>query len=80
MNRLNLTLDDDTACALDRHCRRVRKPRATLARELIREAIQQREARERIQQLARDYASGQDDSAALLGDLETLQLELLENA
>lgn len=78
MNRLNLTLDHDTASALERYSRRGGKPRATLARELIREAIEQREARERLRQLARDYAAGRDDSAELLADLEVLQLDLLE--
>jgi hypothetical protein len=50
-----------------------------VARELIHEAIQQRETRERLQQLARDYVAGRDDAAALLSDLEVSQLELLES-
>ncbi len=80
MNRLNLTLDADTASALERHSRRGKMPRAAVARELIREAIQQREARERLQRLAKDYASGRADAADLLADMEVAQLELLEDA
>jgi hypothetical protein len=79
MNRLNLTLDDDTASALERYSGRAKKPRAAVARELIREAIQQRDARARLQQLARDYVSGRDDAAALLSELEVAQLELLDS-
>jgi hypothetical protein len=80
MNRLKLTLDDDTASALERHSRGGKMPRAALARELIREAIQRRETRERLQQLANDYAKGRADAADLLEDMEVAQLELLEDA
>jgi len=80
MNRLNLTLDDATASALERHSRRGKMPRAAVARELIREAIQRREMRERLQQLANDYAKGRADAADLLEDMEIAQLELLEDA
>ncbi|HEV3189899.1 MAG TPA: hypothetical protein VGY54_05345 [Polyangiaceae bacterium] len=79
MNRVNLTLDDDLASALKRYSGRAKRPQAAVARELIREAIQQRDARERLQQLARDYAAGRDDAAALLSELEVSQLELLES-
>ena len=78
MSRLNLTLDSDTSKALERHAKHERRPRAALARELLREAIRQREARERQRQLARDYAAGRSDAAALLSDLEQAQLELLD--
>jgi predicted transcriptional regulator len=78
MSRLNLTLDDDTSTALQRHARRHHQPRAALARELIREALGQREALERRRRLASDYAAGRADAAALLSDLETAQLDLLE--
>jgi tyrosyl-tRNA synthetase len=78
MERLNLTLDLDTSNALRRHAQRRKQPRASLARELIREAISQRETREREQQLARDYAAGRADAVALLSDLEAAQLDLLE--
>lgn len=78
MERLNLTLDEGTSGALARHARREGKPRATLARELIREAIARRETLERERKLARDYAAGRSDTRQLLHDLEAAQLELLD--
>ncbi len=78
MARLNLTLDDDTAEALDRHARRQRRPRAVLARELIREALEERETRARRAALARDYAAERVATAALLSELEAAQVELLD--
>jgi hypothetical protein len=78
MERLNLTLDPDTSIALNRHAKRQRKPRAALARELIREAIEHRETLAQRQQLARDYTSGRADAAALLAEMEAAQLDLLE--
>lgn len=77
MARLNLTLDQDTARQLDRHTKRSGKPRAALARELLREALARREALERRRQLARDYAAGRGDARTLLRDLESAQVELL---
>jgi hypothetical protein len=77
MERLNLTLDEGTSGALARHARREGKPRAALARELIREAIALREATERQQKLARDYAAGRADARQLLEDLEAAQFEIL---
>lgn len=77
MERLNLTLDESTSGALARHARREGKPRATLARELIREAFARREALERERKLARDHAAGRSDARQLLRDLEAAQLELL---
>ena len=79
MARLNLTLDQDTARRLDQHAKRSGKPRATLARELLREALARQEALERRQQLARDYAAGRGDARTLLGDLESAQLGLLDD-
>ncbi|MCC6527048.1 MAG: ribbon-helix-helix protein, CopG family [Polyangiaceae bacterium] len=78
MERLNLTLDAPTSSALARHARRQGKPRAAVARELIQEALGRREALERQRKLARDYAAGREDGAAVLADLETLQLEVLD--
>jgi Ribbon-helix-helix protein, copG family len=78
MERLNLTLDEGTSGALARHARREGKPRAALARELIREAIARREAVERQQRLARDYAAGRTDAREILKDLEVAQFELLD--
>jgi len=79
MARLNLTLDKDTLRQLDRHTKRSGKPRAALARELLREGLARREALERRQQLARDYAAGRGDARTLLSDLESAQLELLDD-
>jgi hypothetical protein len=78
MGRLRLTLDDGTSGALARYGRRKGKPRATLARELIREAIARREVLERERKLARDYAAGRSDARQLLRELEAAQLELLD--
>jgi hypothetical protein len=78
MERLNLTLDGDTLIALERHAKRQGRPRAALARELIREALQAREARERKRRLARDYAAARSDAALLLSELEAAQIELLD--
>lgn len=77
MGRLNLTLDPDTEGLLERHAERERKPRASLARELLREAIARREALERQRRLAADYAAGRADAGALVQDLEAPQLDLL---
>jgi len=78
MERLNLTLDPDTSTALAQHARRQRKPRATVARELIREALLRRETVEQRRQLARDYAAGRSDAGELLEEFERLQLEALD--
>jgi len=77
MERLNLTLDEGTSGALARHARKEGKPRAALARDLIREAIAQRDALEHQRKLARDYAAGRDDAKEILEDMEAAQLELL---
>ena len=78
MERLNLTLDEGTSGALARYARREGKPRATLARELICEAIARRETLDSRRKLARDYAAGRDDAKQILNDLEAAQLELLD--
>ena len=77
MDRLNLTLDNDTSGALSRHARHEGKPRAALARELIMEALARREAVAQRRKLARDYVAGRDDAKELLAELERGQLELL---
>ncbi len=73
MARLNVTLDQDTFRRLDRHTKRSGKSRATLARELLREGLAQREAAERRKQLAADYAAGRGDARTSLRDLEAGQ-------
>ena len=79
MARLNLTLDADTFRQLDRHTRRVGKPRAKVATEILREGLARREAAERRKRLAADYAAGRPDARALLKDLESPQIELLDD-
>ena len=79
MARLNLTLDDDTFQKLDRHTKRRGKPRARVATEILREGLARREAAERRKQLAADYAAGRADARALLKDLESAQLDLLDD-
>jgi len=79
MARLNLTLDDETFRQLDRHTKRVGKPRAKVATEILREGLARREAAERRKRLAADYAAGRPDTRGLLKDLESPQLELLDD-
>ena len=79
MARLNLTLDEDTLRQLDRHTKRAGKPRAALARELLREGLARREAAERRKQLVADYAAGRGDARTLLRDLEAGQLDLMDD-
>ena len=78
MARLNLTLDADTADALERHARRQKRPTASLARELLREALDRRDALDRQRRLARDYVAGRADARLALADLEAAQLDLLD--
>ena len=79
MARLNLTLDEDTFRRLDQHTKRSGKPRATLARELLREGLAHRETLERRRRLAADYAAGRQDARLLLRELEAGQLELMDH-
>lgn len=79
MARLNLTLDEDTFRTLERHTRRSGKRLAALAKEILREGLAQREAAERRRRLAADYAAGRGDARALLKDLESAQLELVDD-
>ncbi|MFL5292081.1 MAG: hypothetical protein ACJ79U_11240 [Myxococcales bacterium] len=78
MARLNLTLDRDTFSRLEKHARVARMRRATLAKTLIQEALDGREAARRRRKLATDYAAERDDSRELIRDLEAGQLELLD--
>ena len=77
MERLNLTLNDDTYRELKRHAERVGKPCARLAREILSEGLMQRAAQEQRERLAQDYAAGRADSLAVLKDWEGAQAELL---
>ena len=77
MSRLNLTLDNDTEMQLADYARKLGKPRARLARELLREGLSRRKAQDRRRQLAEDYAADREDVEELLGELEGLQTDLL---
>ncbi len=77
MPRLNLTLDTDTDRRLERYARQARARRATLARQLLRDALIRRDALEQRRKLAADYLADRADARALLADLENPQLELL---
>lgn len=79
MARLNLTLDEATFLHLKKHAQQCSKPVARVASELVREAIDRREAAARRRRLAEDYRAGRKDAALLLGDFESAQLELLED-
>jgi hypothetical protein len=78
MSRLNLTLDRDTSERLERHAKKTGVAKASLARQVLREGLERREARERARKLAADYAAGRADARAILDDFEHLELELLE--
>ena len=78
MARLNLTLDDDTFRRLEKHAREVRSRRATLAKTLIREALDRREAARRRRKLALDYAAEHETTGELLQELEAGELELFD--
>lgn len=75
MERLNLTLDDDTSERLARHAKRAGSPRAAYARGILREALDAREALERRKKLAADYVAGRADAQKLLKDFEGAQIE-----
>ena len=78
MARLNLTLDADTFARLNTHARKAGAQSATLARTLLQEALERREALERGRKLAADYAADRPDVRELLRDLEASELELLD--
>lgn len=77
MERLNLTLSNDTYQELKRHAERVGKPCARLAREILSEGLLQRAAQEQRERLAQDYAAGRADAHEVLEDWEGVQTELL---
>ncbi len=79
MARVNLTLDEETFRRLDRHTKRLGKPRATVVLEILRDGLARQEAAERRKRLTADYAAGRRDARALLKDLEGGQLELMDD-
>ena len=79
MTRLNLTLDRETYAALERHAKRLGKPRARVVKEILAEGLARRDAAARRKKLAVDYLAGRADVRALLKDLESSQLELMDD-
>ena len=79
MTRLNLTLDRETYAALERHAKRLGKPRARVVKEILTEGLARRDAAARRKKLAADYLAGRADARALLKDLESSQLELMDD-
>ena len=79
MARLNLTLDCDTYAELEKHAKRLGKPRTRVAKDLLAEGLARRATVERRQKLAADYRAGRADAQALLKDLESPQWELVDD-
>ena len=77
MERLNLTLPQDTVNRLEERASDLGRTRAAVARELLIGALDRLEQEERREQLARDYAAGRDDAERVLAELEAGQFELL---
>jgi hypothetical protein len=77
MSRLNLTLDKVTFARLGKRAKQEGAGRAALARRLVQEGLDHREALERRRKLAADYAADRAGAKDLLHDLEAMQLELL---
>ncbi|MBI3798332.1 MAG: hypothetical protein HY268_15380 [Deltaproteobacteria bacterium] len=73
-----MTLDQETCAALERQAKRVRKPPARVAQEILAAGLVRRDAAARSKKLAADYLAGRADTPALLKDLESPQLELLD--
>ena len=78
MSRLNLTLDEATFVRLGKHAKQEGARRAALARRLVHEGLDRREALALRRKLAADYAAGRADSKDLLRDFEPGQLDLLD--
>lgn len=79
MKRLNVTLDQVTYEALERQAKQTRKTCAKVAEDLLSEGLARREVTTRRKKLAADYRAGRADARALLDDLESPQLELLDD-
>lgn len=79
MRRLNVMLDQETYEALARQAKKVRKPCARVAKEILSEGLARRDAAARRKQLVADYRAGRADARAVLNDFESLQSELLDD-
>jgi hypothetical protein len=79
MMKFNVILDQKTYEALERQAKQAQKPCARVAKEILSEGLAQRDAAARRKKLAIDYRAGRADARALLKDLDSLQLELLDD-
>ncbi|MBI5533600.1 MAG: hypothetical protein HY898_12850 [Deltaproteobacteria bacterium] len=77
MGRVNMTLDAVSSERLKRYAKRLGRPQATVAGDLVREGLELRAAEERRRKLAADYAAGRADARELLAVMEPGQLEIL---
>lgn len=79
MKRFNVTLNQETYEALERQAKQTRKTCAKVAEDLLSEGLARREINTRRKKLAADYRAGRADARTLLNDLESPQLELLDD-
>ena len=79
MARLLITLDQDMAGSLAKHAKRVGKPRARVAKEILAEGLARQDAITRRKKLVADYLAGRAETRALLKDMESPQAELLND-
>jgi predicted DNA-binding protein len=77
MTRVNLTLDQESYERLGRYAKRLGRPQATVAGQLVREGLELLDAREQRQRLAKDYAAGRADAREVIAELESGQLEAM---
>ena len=78
MARLNLTLSDDTFERLCELADAQNQTRAGFARQLLLTALHRIDRRQRMEQLARDYAEARSDTDTLLAEISLGQLDLLD--
>jgi predicted transcriptional regulator len=79
MTKLSVILDQKTYEALEKQAKQTRKPCVRVAKEILSEGLARRDAVARRKKLAADYRAGRADARALLNDLESVQLELLDD-
>lgn len=79
MKRLNVILNQETYEALERQAKQTRRTCAKVAEDLVLEGLTRRDAATRRKKLVADYRAGRADARALLNDLESSQLELLDD-
>ena len=68
---------NDTLVKLTARAKRAHKPVAAFAREVLEQALAEREANERRAKLAADYVASREDDRELMAEMESAQLELM---